>query len=228
MIKAVFIDYTGTTVMEGGEEMKQVVMRICRNCTLHEPKEVLQAWWSIIKQYEENSYKDTYLTEEAILDKALGRFVEEYELHENMEELKKLIRGFWVNAPVFPDAKEFYDKCPLPLYVITNNGVQYVSKAMEKNDLHPTGIICADIVRAYKPHRELFEKALEIAGCEPQEVLHIGDSYISDVQGALNAGIRPILVRRKPDGGMEQKAWEENFICVDSLVQALKYIENAL
>jgi len=68
---------------------------------------------------------------------------------------------------------------------------------MRNKDLHPSGIVCADMVRAYKPHRAIFDKALELSGCRPEEAVHIGDSYTSDVQGARTAGIRPILVQRK-------------------------------
>ncbi len=69
--------------------------------------------------------------------------------------------------------------------------------AMETNDLHPVGIVCGDMARAYKPHRELFEKALEISGYEAGEVLHIGDSMFSDVNGAKAAGILPVLLDRE-------------------------------
>ena len=93
--------------------------------------------------------------------------------------------------------KGFHERCGLPIYVITNNGVQYVKKSMQEKGLHPAGIISADMVRAYKPHKEIFDKALEISGCKPEEVVHIGDSYMSDVQGALEAGIQPILVSRE-------------------------------
>ena len=105
MLKAVFIDYTGTTVMEGGKEMKETVMRICTNSTVHDSKEIMRIWWGILKEYEENCYKETYITEDEILDKAFGRLVEEYQLKENINELKELVRGFWVNAPVFPDTR---------------------------------------------------------------------------------------------------------------------------
>ena len=67
---------------------------------------------------------------------------------------------------------------------------------MDDNDLHPAGIICGDMARAYKPHRELLEKALEVSGCKAEEVIHVGDSVASDVKGAQSAGIRPILLDR--------------------------------
>ena len=36
----------------------------------------------------------------------------------------------------------------------------------------------------------------EVSGCRAEKVLHIGDSYSSDVQGAAAAGIRPVLIQR--------------------------------
>lgn len=196
-MKAVFMDYTGTAVQEKGIEIEQVVMRICKNSTLKDPKDALVRWWIGLKQYEESSYQESYLTEDEIVDCLLGDFEKEIGLKDNLAELHASIRSFWVNAPLFPDVKAFYENCPVPIYIISNIGIQYVEKSMTDKGLTPAGIICADMVRAYKPHKEIFEKALELSGCSANEVIHIGDSYASDVQGAMNAGIKPVLVQRK-------------------------------
>ncbi|WP_394916492.1 HAD family hydrolase [uncultured Robinsoniella sp.] len=196
-MKAVFMDYTGTTVEEKGIEIEQVVMRICKNSELKNPKDALVRWWKGLKQYEESSYEESYLTEDEIVDCLLRDFEQEIGLKDNLEELHSLIQNFWVNAPLFPDVKAFYEKCPVPIYIISNNGIQYVEKSMTDKGLTPAGIVCADMVRAYKPHKEIFEKALELSGFSSSEVIHIGDSYASDVQGAMNAGIKPVLVQRK-------------------------------
>ena len=218
MIKAVFIDYTGTTVMEGGPDMKNLTMRVCKNSNFDDPKEMMSVWWKIRKRYEADSYQDKYLTSEEILHKSLEELVNVYGLKDDIDELHKMISSGWINAPLFPDAKEFYDKCPFPLFVITNNSENCVNEAMRINDLHPTGIVSADSTRACKPHKELFEKALEIAGCKPEEVIHIGDSFASDVLGARSAGIKPILVQRK------EKQVYDDLIVVDNLKEVLKYL----
>lgn len=41
-MKAVFIDYSGTTVQESEPDMKKAIMRISRNCDLHNPKEMMK------------------------------------------------------------------------------------------------------------------------------------------------------------------------------------------
>ncbi len=43
-----------------------------------------------------------------------------------------------------------------------------------------------------KPHRRIFDLALEKAGLRPDEVWYIGDQYECDVNGALNAGLFPV------------------------------------
>ncbi|MBV8461623.1 MAG: HAD-IA family hydrolase [Candidatus Eremiobacteraeota bacterium] len=47
-----------------------------------------------------------------------------------------------------------------------------------------------------KPHGEIFDEALRRTGVEPASALHIGDSPEHDVEGALAAGLRAILLDR--------------------------------
>jgi len=48
-----------------------------------------------------------------------------------------------------------------------------------------------------KPDGRIFSLALQRLGLEPQEVVHIGDSYEADVVGARAVGITPILLDRQ-------------------------------
>lgn len=43
-----------------------------------------------------------------------------------------------------------------------------------------------------KPHKRLFELALEKAGLGPEEVWYIGDQYECDIKGSLTAGLFPV------------------------------------
>ncbi|MDF5751104.1 HAD family hydrolase [Spongiactinospora sp. TRM90649] len=53
-----------------------------------------------------------------------------------------------------------------------------------------------------KPHAEFYRRVLAAAGCEPPEVLWVGDSVQKDVIGPSRHGMRPALVGRAelPDG----------------------------
>ena len=61
------------------------------------------------------------------------------------------------------------------------------------------GTITSAGAGARKPDPAIFERALELAGCEPEEALHVGDTADEDQAGARAAGIRSLLIDR--DGG---------------------------
>ncbi len=47
-----------------------------------------------------------------------------------------------------------------------------------------------------KPDRRIFELALDRSGCDPSQVVHVGDSLQSDVRGANGIGIRSVWLNR--------------------------------
>ena len=196
MVKAIFIDYMGTTVDEHSPEMAEIVRRICKNSSLHAPRQVQRFILDTRRRYETDSYLNTYLTEDEIVTRLILDMEAQIELRDDPAVLRDLIHSHWVNAPVFPDAYTFFDRCPVPIYIITNNGLPYMEQALQRNGLKAAGVISADTARAYKPHRAIFDEALRVSGCTPGEVIHIGDSHDTDVVGARSAGIRPLLLLR--------------------------------
>jgi HAD superfamily hydrolase (TIGR01662 family) len=47
-----------------------------------------------------------------------------------------------------------------------------------------------------KPHPSIFEAALRATGARPEASVMVGDSYAHDIEGALRAGMRAVLVSR--------------------------------
>ena len=85
MIRAVFMDYTGTIVQEGGKEIQEIVRKICHNSSLRDSNALIKEWWGIIKKFEEESYGDSYQTEDEIADRALKYFVENFQLKADLD-----------------------------------------------------------------------------------------------------------------------------------------------
>jgi REG-2-like HAD superfamily hydrolase len=57
-------------------------------------------------------------------------------------------------------------------------------------------VIASADIKAEKPEREIFDRALFRAGAPGSETLHIGDHPQRDVKGALDAGLRAVLLHR--------------------------------
>jgi putative hydrolase of the HAD superfamily len=55
-------------------------------------------------------------------------------------------------------------------------------------------LVISSEVGARKPSKHIFRRALEQAGCAPQEALHVGNDPLEDVEGAASAGLHTCLV----------------------------------
>jgi putative hydrolase of the HAD superfamily len=63
------------------------------------------------------------------------------------------------------------------------------------------GAVSSAVSGARKPDPAIFQRALELVECGPDEALHVGDTAAEDVEGARAAGIRALLIDRDGDGG---------------------------
>jgi putative hydrolase of the HAD superfamily len=53
-------------------------------------------------------------------------------------------------------------------------------------------IIDSHVVGRRKPDPAIFEEALRATGATPEQAMHVGDSLVADVEGAMGAGLRPV------------------------------------
>ena len=72
---------------------------------------------------------------------------------------------------------------------------------------HLDGAVSSAAAGARKPDPAIFEPALELAGCRPEEAVHVGDTPEEDVEAAEAAGIRVLLIDR--DGRGDVASLEE-------------------
>lgn len=63
-------------------------------------------------------------------------------------------------------------------------------------------VLCSAVEGVEKPDAAIFHRALELAGAEPDEAIHIGDSLEKDVEGARAAGIAGVLLDRDGHEGV--------------------------
>lgn len=77
-------------------------------------------------------------------------------------------------------------------------------------------VVASAAVGIRKPDPSIFELALDRNGLSPHEVVHIGDHVDADGRGAVNVGIRPIIIDR---GDREPLA---AFECASTLYEAIR------
>jgi len=103
-----------------------------------------------------------------------------------------------------------------PVGVMTNGFAEVQAK---KFDTFPVleeraeAVVVCEEVGALKPDPVVFEHATERAGVEPEDVLYVGDSYRSDVEGAQRAGWR--VAWFAPDGTDGRSVDDRGFAFAD-------------
>jgi len=73
------------------------------------------------------------------------------------------------------------------------NGAPAVQRHLIQNlrlERHLDHVVLAEVEGYIKPDPRLFRRALELAGASPEQTLYVGDSPITDVYGAVRAGVR--------------------------------------
>ena len=86
-----------------------------------------------------------------------------------------------------------------PLTIVTNGFVEVQYEKFDKSGLKDyfSHIVLSEEVGCQKPNPRIFEEALRLNGLSADEVVMVGDSWYSDIQGAINAGIDQIWVTDK-------------------------------
>lgn len=64
-------------------------------------------------------------------------------------------------------------------------------------DQHLDAILISEEVGIRKPRREMFEAVLREMDLAPNEILHVGDNLVADVQGAAEMGMRTVWLTRQ-------------------------------
>ena len=88
-----------------------------------------------------------------------------------------------------------------PLTIVTNGFVEVQYEKFDKSGLKDyfSHIVLSEEVGCQKPNPRIFEEALRLNGLQAEEVVMIGDSWNSDIKGAINAGIDQIWIRKFKD-----------------------------
>jgi putative hydrolase of the HAD superfamily len=89
-------------------------------------------------------------------------------------------------------AENMYNKVlqKFPIGLLTNGFAETQRLKFEKFGLHESAkhVVISEDVGALKPDPKVFQYATELAGVEADEILYVGDSYSSDIEGGAGFG----------------------------------------
>lgn len=120
MIKAVFIDFYGTVVHEDGEIIKQILQIIFDTGNVHKISDIGSYWWNEFQTSFLNAYGNNFVTQRELELRSLQKTIQHFKSTANAEKLSSIMFKHWINPPIFSKAKEFFEKCTVPIYIVSN------------------------------------------------------------------------------------------------------------
>ncbi|RJX37823.1 HAD family hydrolase [Paenibacillus pinisoli] len=204
--KAVFLDFYGTLVYEDDEILPVIYRQIQRSASIPcSEREIGDYWWQRFSAIFTSSHNDTFQTQRAIGIQSLSQTIEHFQAAEDAEELIQVQFDHWRRPVCYADTLPFLEQLQgTPVYILSNIDAGDIAVAIQYHGIQADDVITSEDVRSYKPRPELFLEALRRLSLQPHEVIHIGDSIVSDVGGAQQLGIKAIWLNRlnkqQPDG----------------------------
>lgn len=118
---------------------------------------------------------------------------------ERVEEVFGVVSEARQRVAPYPDAVPALRRLAarFPLVAVTNGNADLERIGLA--DLFVT-TVAPDAVGAPKPDRRMFLRACEHVGEAPEHVLHAGDDLVTDVMGALDAGLHAVWLHRDLEG----------------------------
>jgi len=212
MIKAVFFDFYNTLV-EYDPPREQLQVEACREVGIEVTAEAIRRAIPAADEffYLENARlpaskrsaeekMELYAEHEARTLEGAGVKVTREVAFQLLAKLGAAMSQSRAKFVLFPDVEPALAQLKgrgLALGVITNIDYDLMSICQELGLTAYLDFLVTSLeAGAVKPDAAIFRAALERAGVEASEALHVGDQYHIDVAGARAAGIRPLLIDR--------------------------------
>ncbi len=131
--------------------------------------------------------------------------LEKLGVKENITFLAEKIDELWwefSHLQIYPDVTPTLSRLRakgLKLGIVSNGLTKDVEHILKKLGLKKwfVVVVSIDSCNSAKPDKGIFLCALDKLGVQPSEAVFIGDSVEQDYEGALNVGIKPLLIDRE-------------------------------
>ncbi len=190
-IKAITLDAYGTLLRN--ENLMLIPQRIVADHKLSVSIDDVWRMWMTL--YFEATQRTPFRTLRAIQDTILSRVLRSFGVRAAAVPYVDLFFQLTTRVELYPETLGVLNALDgIPSAIVSNADHEHI--AAWTFTLPVQFILISETVKAYKPHRLMFQRAVEHLGVQPHEVLHVGDSDVDDVQGAKAAGLQVAWVNR--------------------------------
>jgi len=200
---ALFLDFYGTLTAYARATVEIICQRVIDDCRLdQDPSSLAEQWgrhfFRRIEQANHDRFQTLYECErdsfiDLIADLRPRRGAEH---RIDADDYVRPLREYLRRPPIYDDVFDVLGRLHVPICLVTNADRDDVMAAIRHHGLDFDEVVTSEEARCYKPARGIFELALKRTGWPPAQIVHVGDSRHSDVDGANRIGLTSVLIDR--------------------------------
>lgn len=222
-IRAVTFDAYGTLFNIEGIHTKATELILQVNSFPADPVAFHREWDRFTdKLIAQEPFSKLWVVFDQALDMTFRQFgFQEKRVPGDLEIWLRMIENcsMYTAAPVVVEAVAQHFRTAL----ISNTDNHELSVALLRHGLKFDAIVTSEDARAYKPSPIIFQRAAELLGCRPEEILHVGDSFFADVVGAKRFGATAVWLNRKKANFQGQPVQPDYTIeCLEEVLDIIK------
>ncbi|SCG58029.1 HAD family hydrolase [Micromonospora coxensis] len=194
MVKGLLLDFYGTVVEDDDAAVAAIAARVAADAATPVTADAVATAW--MREYTRVAEGPPFRLLRDSAPESLARVMAEVGCPGDPRALHAAETARRGPPPLRPGTREFLAGLRLPVCVVSDADRDDLAAVVAHHGLTFTAVVTSEDVGAYKPDGAVFRRALAALGLAADEVLHVGDSLRTDVQGAHAAGIRAVWINR--------------------------------
>jgi 2-haloalkanoic acid dehalogenase type II len=195
--RAVLLDFYGTVVHEDDLSIREICDRIAAGSALPVSAGEIGAYWGQSFRRCCEQHGPAFDLQTNLARRSLEDVLAHFDVALDAEALSESLCAHWRQPPIWDESIAVLSQCSVPICLVSNIDNASLRSALVHHGLIFDPIVTSEDCRAYKPRPEMFDRALGLLGLLPADVLHVGDSFGSDVCGARAKAIPVLWINRR-------------------------------
>jgi 2-haloacid dehalogenase/putative hydrolase of the HAD superfamily len=199
-IRALLLDFYGTLVRDDDEIMSAISEEIrIRTRVPATTAEVGRFWEDHFALICTPAHGESFITLREAARESLAATIVHFSSDAVAAGLIERQFSHWVAPPLFPESTEFLEHIQslgIPCCIVSDIDRADIEAAINSHGLKVGHLVTSDDARSYKPRPEMFQRALSRLCCQPEEVLHVGNSRTTDIAGSRAMNIPVAWINR--------------------------------
>ncbi|NMO53002.1 HAD family hydrolase [Actinoplanes sp. TBRC 11911] len=195
MYRAVLLDVYGTLMQDDDAYVMEVASLVAGLAGVS-PAAVAAEWSSRIWAMADEAHGDNFRSLADLNVSSLAETATHFRVRVDAATVCRRQMEFWRSAPLFPDSLPFLAALDVPVCLVSDADRETLEAALAHHGISVAAVVTSADARAYKPRAEPFRMALRHLGLTAGDVIHVGDSAVSDVGGAGELGIATAFLSR--------------------------------